>query len=77
MPRQCAYIYAWIIAVTQLETDRSKIIVRLRRDGWIVRHGGAHDVFKHPSRPGRIVVPRHRILSTGVARVIAKQAGWN
>jgi hypothetical protein len=27
-------------------------------------------------KPGRIVVPRHKTLSSGVARVIAKQAGW-
>ncbi|HEY4942813.1 MAG TPA: type II toxin-antitoxin system HicA family toxin [Rhizomicrobium sp.] len=58
------------------ETDRSKIAARLLRDGWVVRHGGAHDVFKHPSRPGRIVLPRHRSISPGVARAVAKQAGW-
>ena len=28
------------------------------------------------SKPGRIVVARHRTLSIGVARVIAKTAGW-
>ena len=46
------------------------------REGWQVRHGGDHDVYKHPARPGRIILPRHRMLSPGVARVIAKQAGW-
>jgi hypothetical protein len=40
------------------------------------RHGSNHDVYKHPSKPGRIVVARHRTLSVGVARVIAKTAGW-
>jgi hypothetical protein len=31
----------------------------------------------HAQFPGRaIVVPRHRTLSTGVARAIAKAAGW-
>jgi predicted RNA binding protein YcfA (HicA-like mRNA interferase family) len=59
-----------------LETDHGKVAARLLREGWIARHGGAHDVFKHPDRPGRIVVPRHRTLSLGVARAIAKQAGW-
>jgi predicted RNA binding protein YcfA (HicA-like mRNA interferase family) len=62
--------------MTQSETDRAKVVARLHRDGWVERHGGGHDVFKHPDRPGRIVVPRHRVLSPGVARVIAKQAGW-
>ncbi len=49
---------------------------RLERDGWVGRHGGDHDVYKHPAKPGRIIVPRHRTRSLGVARVIAKVAGW-
>jgi predicted RNA binding protein YcfA (HicA-like mRNA interferase family) len=44
-------------------------------NGRLARHGGDHDVFKHPARRGRSVVARHRTLSTGVARVIAKAAG--
>lgn len=59
-----------------LETNRSKVVARLEREGWVARHGGDHDVFKHPARPGRVVVARHRTLSIGVARVIAKAAGW-
>jgi mRNA interferase HicA len=59
-----------------LDTNRSTIVARLKREGWVVRHGGDHDVFKQPARPGRIVVPRHRLLSIGVARAIAKSAGW-
>jgi len=59
-----------------LEASRSKVVARLEREGWVARHGGDHDVFKHPARPGRIVVPRHHTLSIGVARVIAKSAAW-
>ena len=59
-----------------LETNRGKVVARLEREGWIPRHGGDHDVYKYPSKPGRIVVARHRTLSIGVARVIAKTAGW-
>jgi predicted RNA binding protein YcfA (HicA-like mRNA interferase family) len=59
-----------------IETNRSKVVARLDREGWVARHGGDHDVFKHPSKPGRIVVARHRTLSVGAARVIAKAAGW-
>ena len=60
-----------------VETNRNKIVRRLERDGWLNRGGGSHDVFTHPSRPGVIiVVPRHRELSPGVSRQIAKQAGW-
>jgi len=36
----------------------------------------ANTTFKHLTKPGRIVVPRHKTLSSGVARAIAKQAGW-
>jgi predicted RNA binding protein YcfA (HicA-like mRNA interferase family) len=59
-----------------LETNRSKVAARLVREGWEVRHGGDHDVYKHPTRPGRIILPRHRTLSLGVARAIGKQARW-
>jgi predicted RNA binding protein YcfA (HicA-like mRNA interferase family) len=59
-----------------VETNRSRVVRRLEREGWMCRHGGDHDVYKHPSKPGRIVVARHRTLSLGVARVIAKVAGW-
>jgi predicted RNA binding protein YcfA (HicA-like mRNA interferase family) len=58
------------------ETNRSKLVARLERDGWEKRAGGAHDVYKHPARKGRIIVPRHRVVSPGVARAIAKAAGW-
>jgi mRNA interferase HicA len=59
-----------------LETNRNKVAARLAREGWEVRHGGDHDVYKHPTRVGRIVLPRHRTLSPGVARAVARQAGW-
>ena len=59
-----------------LETNRNKVAARLVREGWEVRHGGVHDVYKHPTRVGRIVLPRHRTLSPGVARAVARQAGW-
>jgi predicted RNA binding protein YcfA (HicA-like mRNA interferase family) len=64
------------LAKSALETNQSKVVARLEREGWVARHGGDYDVFKHPTRAGRIVVPRHRTLSTGVARAIAKAAGW-
>jgi predicted RNA binding protein YcfA (HicA-like mRNA interferase family) len=59
-----------------LELNRGKVAARLQREGWQVQHGGGHDLYKHPGKPGRIVVPRHRTLSPGVAREIAKVAGW-
>jgi len=69
-----AHIFAHMM--TSPETNRSKVVARLERDGWQGHAGGSHDVYKHPARPGRIIVPRHRILSIGVARAISKAAGW-
>jgi predicted RNA binding protein YcfA (HicA-like mRNA interferase family) len=58
------------------ETNRTKVVARLLREDWeLARHGGGHDVFKHALR-GVVVVPRHRTLSPGVARSIAKAADW-
>jgi predicted RNA binding protein YcfA (HicA-like mRNA interferase family) len=59
-----------------MEQSTRKIIQRLQRDGWINKGGGSHDVFRHTTKSGRIVVPRHRELSPGVAREIAEIAGW-
>jgi hypothetical protein len=51
-------------------------VTRLEAEGWENRGGGKHDVYEHASNPTPIVVPRHRKLSPGVARQIAKLAGW-
>lgn len=60
------------------ETNTRKITQRLEREGWQLKEGGEYSIYKHSGRPGvRIVVPRHRELSPGVARAIAKLAGWN
>jgi predicted RNA binding protein YcfA (HicA-like mRNA interferase family) len=60
----------------QIETDRAKIVSRLLREGWeLARHGGSHDVFRHAVK-GVVIVPRHRTLSSGVSRSIARTTGW-
>jgi predicted RNA binding protein YcfA (HicA-like mRNA interferase family) len=59
-----------------VETSTCKIVARLERDGWTREAGGKHDKYRHPTRPGLIVVPRHKEQSRGVARSIAKLAGW-
>lgn len=62
--------------MAKLETGRSRIVSRLEREGWeLARHGGGHDVYRHAQK-GVVIVPRHRELSPGVARAIAKAAGW-
>lgn len=59
------------------ETNRAKVLKRLIGEGWeLARHGAGHDVYRHARKPGVIVLPRHRTLSPGVARSIAKAAGW-
>ncbi len=61
----------------KVETSRRLIVARLEADGWTVaREGAEHTIYKHPELHGRIEVPRHRHLSIGVCRAIAKKAGW-
>ncbi len=60
-----------------VEANTRSITARLSREGWIHVAGGGHDKFSSPARPGvLIIVPRHREVSPGVARDIAKKAGW-
>ena len=59
------------------ETNTRKVIARLEREGWNNIGGGRHDKFEKPGKPGlTLIVPRHRELSPGVARDIARKAGW-
>jgi hypothetical protein len=60
-----------------LETDTRRIIARLMREKWSNIGGANHDKFTNAAREGvLIIVPRHRTVSPGVARDIAKRAGW-
>lgn len=63
--------------MADIETNARKIVSRLIRDGWVQVDGAKHDKFVHPDRRGVLmIVPRHRELSKGTARSIAKAAGW-
>jgi predicted RNA binding protein YcfA (HicA-like mRNA interferase family) len=63
--------------VPTIETETRKIIARLRRDGWVDIGGSKHDKFEHVDRPDVLmVIPRHKQQSLGVARSIARLAGW-
>lgn len=60
-----------------METNTRKIIARLEGEGWINVGGAKHAKFEHPERPEKLImVPRHRTVSIGVARKIARDAGW-
>ncbi|WP_081628632.1 type II toxin-antitoxin system HicA family toxin [Novispirillum itersonii] len=61
----------------KFETNTRRILARLDAEGWINCGGTRHDKYEHPERPGvKIIVPRHREVSPGVARSIAEAAGW-
>jgi predicted RNA binding protein YcfA (HicA-like mRNA interferase family) len=53
------------------------IIRELKAAGWVLdRIRGSHHVFKHPTRPGIVVVPYpKKDLGTGLIAAIRKQAG--
>ncbi|MGE3833006.1 MAG: type II toxin-antitoxin system HicA family toxin [Parvibaculaceae bacterium] len=42
----------------------------------MARHGAEHDIYRKSGEMRVLSVPRHRELSPGVARQIAKVAGW-
>lgn len=45
--------------------------------GWaLVRVTGSHHVYKHPSRPGQVVIPHPRKdIPAGTARTVLRQIG--
>jgi predicted RNA binding protein YcfA (HicA-like mRNA interferase family) len=49
----------------------------LKRAGWqLDRVRGSHHVFRHPSRPGIVVLPHpKKDLGAGLVRTILRQAG--
>lgn len=53
------------------------LIRELEAAGWVLdRVRGSHHVFKHPTRPGLVVVPHpKKDLGTGLVAAIRKQAG--
>ena len=60
-----------------METNTRKIRQQLERDGWyLARRGSNHDLYWHATITEQIQLPRHRLVSPGVARSIAKIAGW-
>ncbi len=60
-----------------MQTKTEQIRRLLEKDGWYLAcHGSGHDIYRHPGIRGIITLPRHRTVSHGVARSIARKAGW-
>jgi len=59
-----------------LEVNRAKIVRRLSKEGWTNEGGKKHDADSHPDFDFPVIVPRHKTLTPGVARDIARVAGW-
>ena len=53
------------------------LIRLLRQAGWLLdRVAGSHHVFKHPVRPGIVVVPHPKQdLGSGLVKAIHRQIG--
>ena len=53
------------------------LLKKLQADGWkVVRVTCSHHILKHPTKPGRPVVPMHnKELKPGTLDTILKQAG--
>ncbi len=58
-----------------LETNAAKIKARLKKEGWISVGGTKHEKYRKDGYP-TVMVPRHKTLTPGVARSIARAAGW-
>ncbi|WP_367184269.1 type II toxin-antitoxin system HicA family toxin [Acidiferrobacter sp.] len=57
--------------------NSADLIRELKQDGWrLERVRGSHHVFKHPARPGIVVVPHpKKDLGVGLVKAIRRQAG--
>lgn len=59
--------------------NSKQLIKKLKQDGWIqTAQKGSHKKFKHPQKPGIVIVPDHGNVDipVGTLNNILKQAGW-
>ncbi|WP_449245958.1 type II toxin-antitoxin system HicA family toxin [Desulfarculus baarsii] len=55
---------------------RKELIQLLEREGCLLlRHGGAHDIYRNPANGRRAPVPRHSEIADTLAKLIFKQLG--
>jgi predicted RNA binding protein YcfA (HicA-like mRNA interferase family) len=57
----------------------AQVMRALKRGGFVLDHAtGSHQAFRHPRRPGVVVIPFHRRdLKRGTLHGIIKQAGFS
>ena len=57
--------------------NSASLIKEMQQAGWqLDRVNGSHHVFKHPTRPGIVVVPHpKKDLGVGLVKAIRRQAG--
>jgi len=68
-----------VYSVYNIFMTSRELIQRLKDNGWeLVGGKGDHQKFKHPQRPGHVVIPHPRKdLPVGTLRNIFRQAGWD
>lgn len=56
---------------------KTELIRLLKKSGWVITHGKAHDQATHPEKSGiKISIPRHKgDIPKGTAHSILKDAG--
>lgn len=59
-----------------IETCVKKIRRRLESEGWKIKSANSHQKWQHPDKPVMIMIPNHQTLSIGLAKKVARRAGW-
>ena len=54
---------------------RRDLIKKLEQDGWKISPGANHDLAIHPTKPGKLAIPRHNEINEYTAKGILKDAG--
>ena len=55
--------------------QRTEVVRRLKKDGWVIKPGGKHGMAEHPTKPGKIPIPNGSKIKEYTARGIYKAAG--
>ena len=56
----------------------NEVLKLLKKDGWYLhRNGTRHDLYRHPTKPNQISIPRHgsKEMAPGTLQSILKDAG--